>query len=410
MKSLDEAPFLDFLDPEFIADPAPVIDRLRAQSCLARTPIGVIVVEHAKVLALLADPRLRSSLLDFVRLQGLVDGPIYEAVSNSLLAVDGQDHTRLRKLVSRAFTPRSVERLRPSMRALAEELAGRFVPAGRCEFMGDFADHYPIQLICELLGVPREDHARFGQWSNAITWVLSLELVAHLQEVSEGFEGLGSYIEAFIEERRARPQDDLVTALIHAEDGGDRLSGPELRSLIASLLFAGYDTTRNQLGIGLFLFAQFPEQWRLLGRRPELAPNAVEEILRFMGTVTVAPRFAHERLEIGDYDVPAGTILSLSTAAANHDPAIHTRPELFDITVEREPPLTFGGGPHYCLGANLARAEMQEALRVLASRMPDVTLAGEVAWRPRTGIFGPTLLPLAFEAAPRLRLAAEPDA
>ena len=298
--------------------------------------------------------------------------------------------------MSRAFTPRSVERLRPAMRGLTEELAGRFASGGRCEFMADFADHYPIQLICELLGVPREDHDRFGRWSNAITWVLSLELLAHIDEVREGFEGLGAYIEAFIEERRARPQDDLVTALIQAEDGGDRLSPVELRSLIASLLFAGYDTTRNQLGIGLFLFAQFPEQWRLLGRQPELASNAVEEILRFQGTVAVAPRLAHERLEIDGYEVPAGTIVSLSTAAANHDPAVHTRPEVFDITVPREPPLTFGGGPHYCLGANLARAEMQEALGILSSCMPDVRVAGEVAWRPRTGIFGPTVLPLAF--------------
>jgi hypothetical protein len=399
MKSLDEAPYLDFFTPEFVANPAPVIDGIRRRSCLARTPIGVLVVEHAKVLELLGDPRLHSSLRDFVRLQGLVEGPVYDGVSNSLLAVDGEDHTRLRKLVSRAFTPRSVERLRPSMRALTEELAGRFAPAGRCEFMADFADRYPIQLICELLGVPRKDYALFGRWSNALTWVLSLEIGAHLEEVSAGFEGIGSYVEAFILERREKPEDDLVTALIQAEDGGDRLSGPELRSLIASLLFAGYDTTRNQLGIGLFVFTQFPEQWRLLGERPELAPKAVEEILRFQGTVGVAPRVAHERLEIGGYDVPAGTMVSLSTAAANHDPAVHASPERFDITVDREPPLTFGGGPHYCLGANLARAEMQEALAILARRMPDLRVAGDVTWRPRTGIFGPTLLPLAFGAA-----------
>ena len=396
MKSLDEAPYLDFLDPAFIADPAPAIERLRGEACLARTPIGVLVIEHAKVQALLADPRLRSSLLDFVRVQGLNDGPIFEAISKSLLAVDGDDHTRLRKLVSRAFTPRSVERLRPAMRALAGELADGFTATGRCEFMADFADHYPIQLICELLGVPREDHEQFGRWSNAITWVLSLELIAHLQEVSDGLVGLATYIESFIETRRARPQDDLVSALILAEDGGDRLSGPELRSLIASLLFAGYDTTRNQLGIALYLFTMFPEQWRLLRERPELAANAVEEILRFQGTVTVAPRVAFESLEIGEYHVPAGTIVSLSTAAANHDPAVHARPDVFDITVTREPPLTFGGGPHYCLGANLARAEMQEALALLARRMPDVRVEGEPTWRPRTGIFGPNRLPLAF--------------
>jgi len=399
MKSLDAAPYLDFFDPAFIADPAPLIDAIRRESPIARTPIGALVVEHATVVALLADARLHSSLLDFVRIQGLVDGPIYEALSMSILAVDGPDHTRLRKLVSRAFTPRSVERLRAAMRSLAEELADRFVPAGQCEFMTAFADHYPIQLICELLGVPRKDYALFGGWANALTWALSLELGAHLEEVSAGLIGIGTYIEEFIAERLVHPEDDLVTALIQAEDGGDRLSGPELRTLIASLLFAGYDTTRNQLGIGLFVFTQHPDQWRLLRAHPELTPKAVEEILRFQGTVNVAPRVAFEPLTIGDYDVPAGTIVSLSTAAANHDPAVHTAPERFDITADREPPLTFGGGPHYCLGANLARAEMQEALLVLARRMPDLRVAGEVTWRPRTGIFGPTALPLGFGAS-----------
>lgn len=398
MSSLDAAPYLDFFDPAFIADPAPLIDAIRSKAPLARTPIGVLVVEHAKVLELLGDARLHSSLLDFVRLQGVTDGPIYEAVATSLLAVDGPDHTRLRKLVSRAFTPRSVERLRPAMRSLAEELTDRFVATGHCEFMTAFADRYPIQLICELLGVPRKDYALFGGWANALTWVLSLEMTMHLQEVSEGLVGIGTYIENFIAERRVHPEDDLVTALIQAEDGGDRLSGPELRTLIASLLFAGYDTTRNQLAIGMFVFTQFPEQWKLLAARPELAPKAVDEILRFQGAVAVAPRVAFEPLTIGEYDIPAGTIVSLGTAAANHDPRVHAAPERFDITADREAPLTFGGGPHYCLGANLARAEMQEALVVLSQRMPDLRVDGEVSWRPRSGIFGPTTLPLAFGA------------
>src|SRR5215510_5938371 len=152
MKSLDDAPYLDFLTPEFEADPAAATEAVRAQSCLARTPIGAVVLQREKVQALLADPRLDSSLLAIVRLQGLTDGPIYDLLARALLSVDGEDHTRLRKLVSRAFTPRSVERLRPSMRALSEELVDRFAGAGRCEFMADFADHYPIQMICELLG------------------------------------------------------------------------------------------------------------------------------------------------------------------------------------------------------------------------------------------------------------------
>ena len=398
MKSIDDAPFLDIFSPDFLADPGPTMKDLRARSCLVRTAIGVLVIRHGNVLALLADARLRSSLADFLRVQGLTEGPIYDAVSTSILAIDGPDHTRLRKLVSRAFKPRAVEKLRPSMRALATELTDRFAARGQCEFMSDFADHYPIQLICELLGVPRQDYPLFGKWSNALTWVLSFQVLAHLEEVADGFVGLGTYIDQFIVERRAHPEDDLVTAMILAEDGGDRLSAAELRGLISALLFAGYDTTRNQLGIGLYLFTVFPEQWTVLRRRPELRERAVEDILRFQGTVNVAPRVAHTDLDIGEYHVPAGTIVSLSTASANHDPAAHASPERFDITTERpEPPLTFGGGQHYCLGANLARAEMQEALGVFADRMPELRLAGEATWRPRTGIFGPTRLPLAFD-------------
>jgi cytochrome P450 len=401
VKSIDDAPFLDFLSPEFEADPGAATDAVRTESCLARTAIGAVVVAHEQVQALLADPRLDSSLLAIVRLQGLTEGPIYELLSRALLSVDGEDHTRLRKLVSRAFTPRSVEALRPSMRALTHALVERIAPAGRCEFMTDFADHYPIQMICELLGVPKEDHERFGRWANGLTWVLSFELASRLPEIEEAFAGLAGYLEGFIDERRRAPRDDLVTRLIEAEDGGDRLSPIELRSMIGALLFAGYDTTRNQLGIAMWLFAEHQEQWRLLGERPDLAAATVEEVLRFLGTVAVAPRIAREELVVGDYLVPAGTLLTLSTGAANHDPAAHDRPGCFDIAApRREPPLTFGGGPHYCLGANLARAEMQEALAILARRLHDVAVDGEVAWRPRTGIFGPTALPLRFAAAP----------
>jgi cytochrome P450 len=364
-----------------------------------------MVVEHASVEAMLADSRLHSSLLPFVRMQGLSDGPILELLSRALLSVDGEDHTRLRKLVSRAFTPRSVEVLRPSMRALSTELVAGLAGTGRCEFMTDFADRYPIQMICELLGVPREDHERFGKWANGLTWLLSLEVGARMPEIEAAFLGLAGYLEEFIEERRRKPCDDLVTRLIQSEDGGDRLSPIELRSMIGALLFAGYDTTRNQLGIAMALFAQHPAQWKLLGDEPDRVNRAVEEVLRFMGTVTVAPRITCAEVELGGYRIPAGTLLTLSTGAANHDPAAHDRPQLFDISAERPlPPLTFGGGPHYCLGANLARAEMQEALVVLSQGMRQLELDGEVLWRPRTGIFGPTYLPLRFAATSQRRI------
>ncbi len=396
---LADAPFLDIFDPAFERDPASVITALRAQSWVVRTPLGALVIARDKVEALLGDPRLRSSLLDFARLQGVSEGPMYDMLALTLLAIDGPDHTRLRKLVSRAFTPRSIEKLRPAMTALVEQLVAGFAERGRCEFMAEFADQYPVQIVCELLGVPRKDHGDFARWSNALTWMLSLELRAHMDEVVEASAALASYIEAFIDERRRRPQDDLVTRLIEVEDGGDRLSLPELLSLIGSLLFAGYDTTRNQLGIAMTLFAQHPEQWALLARRPELVPAAVEEVVRYQGAVSVAPRFTDDEIVVDGCTFPAGTLIILSTASANHDPAAYVAPERFDVTAERAAPLTFGGGAHYCLGANLARAELQEALAILSRRLSNLRLDGEIRWRPRTGIFGPITLPLAFDRA-----------
>lgn len=238
-KRIDDAPYLDFFTPEFEADPAAVISVLRRQSVLVRTPIGVLVIARGEVETLLADVRLRSSLLDFVRLQGLHDGPMYDGLARTLLAVDGPDHTRLRKLVSRAFTPRAVEQLRPAMRELALALVGPLARRGRCEFMAGFADHYPVQIICELLGVPREDHEHFARWSNALTWVLSLELAAHLDEMREAYDAMSAYVETLIEQRRRQPREDLLTRLIEAEEGGDHLSLPELQSMVAGRVTPG---------------------------------------------------------------------------------------------------------------------------------------------------------------------------
>ncbi|MBV9285419.1 MAG: cytochrome P450, partial [Acidimicrobiia bacterium] len=169
-----------------------------------------------------------------------------------------------------------------------------------------------------------------------------------------------------------------------------------LRSLIIGLLFAGYDTTRNQLGLALWVFAHHPEQWALLADTPDLARRAVEEVMRFRGSVSTAPRLVAEDFEFDGYRLEAGTLLFLSTSAANHDPATYDQPDVFDITAERDPQLTFGGGPHFCLGAQLARAELQEALTLLAQRLPGLELDGEPTWRPNMGIFGPETLPIRF--------------
>jgi cytochrome P450 len=396
MQTLEDAPFLDIFAPGFQTDPMSFIESLRSQSQVVRTPIGGLVIGRAEVQALIADRRLRSSLLDLMRIQGVSEGPLFDSVSRSLLAVDGEDHTRLRKLVNRAFTPRAVDRHRGAMLDRLLPLVEQVRPRGRTEFMADVADHYPIQVMCDLLGVPAEDHEQFAQWNRSITWVLSFDLPAHREEAQQGMAGLHDYVLGLVTERRRHPKEDLVTELVQAEEEGDRLSDGELQTMIAGLLFAGYDTTRNQLGLAMWTFTDHPEQWALLADRPELAADAVEEIMRFRGAVGVAPRVVTEDIDVDGYHLPAGTLLLLDTAAANHDPSAYESPERLDIVAERQPQLTFGGGPHYCLGAALARAEMQEALPVLAKAMPHLALDGEPTWRPPLGIFGPESLPLRF--------------
>ena len=396
MKTIDDAPFLDIFSEEFQADAASVIDRVREASWLVRTPVGGLVIGREHVQSLMADRRLHSSLLDFMRLQGVTDGILHDRMRHSLLATEGEDHTRLRKLVSRAFTPRAVDPHRAVMRATLDALLAPVLPCGRCDFMVAIGDHYPIQVMCHLLGVPGDDHEDFAAWNNAITWALSFQLSAHREEAEWGMRHMDDYVAGLVALRRRDPRDDLVTALVQAEEEGDRLSDQELLSMIGGLLFAGYDTTRNQLGLAMWLFAEHPDQWALLAERDELAPRAVEEVMRVQGAVAVAPRVVVEDFELDGYRLGAGALLSLSTVSANHDPAVYEAPHSFDITAEREPQLTFGGGPHFCLGANLARAEMQEALPILARRMPVLELDGEPTWRPPFGIFGPETLPIRF--------------
>ncbi len=396
MRALEEAPYLDFLDPDLDVDLEGRFTELRLTTSVVRNPIGVSVIRHEQVRKLLSDPRLVSSIPHLVRLQGVTTGRLHDMISASVISIDGPDHTRLRRLVSRSFTPRAAASHRLAMSALVDELVDGFAADGRCEFVADFADHYPVQVICEVLGVPREDHAAFARWGDVLTYALSLELGAHRDEVEDAADGLYDYVERLIADRQVHPQDDLVTNLVEASDEGDRLGLLELFSMIGGLLFAGYDTTRNQLGQALFIFCQHPDQWALLGHRPELAGAAVDEVMRLVGAVSGIPRLTLTDVDVDGWAIPAGTLVFLSLASSNRDVEVYADPLSFDITAEREAHLTFGGGPHYCMGANLARAEMEEALAILARRLPDVRLDGEPTWRLGTGISGPSALPLAF--------------
>jgi cytochrome P450 len=284
------------------------------------------------------------------------------------------------------------------MRQLTTQLVDQFAGTGECEFVADFGDHYPVQVIAHLMGVPREDHPLFAKRGDTLTHLLSMEVYQYRAQIEVASDEMGAYLEALVAERRRQPRQDLVSELIAAQDGGDRLNDNELMTLLAGLLFAGYDTTRNQLAVAMTVFAERADDWAALAARPELAPAAVEEVMRTAGIVSVTPRIATEEAEIDGWRIPAGSVVMVSLAGANRDPAVYPDPGRFDMYAERpDGQVTFGGGAHHCLGANLARAEMQEALPLLARAMPNLRVAETPEWRsPLVGISGPTKLRLAF--------------
>jgi cytochrome P450 len=313
--------------------------------------------------------------------------------------MEGDEHSRLRRLVAPAFTPKAADRLRPFMREVVDRLLDAVVPQGRCELVADLCEPYPIPIICELLGAPKEDWKLFSAWATDIFRIFNGDIAGDLAKIRAAMEELDDYVRAMIAERRSRPADDLLSALIAAEEAGDRLTTDELVMMTEAVLMAGTDTTRNQLACAVAVFCDHPEQWAQLADDPSIAPRAVEESLRYLGAVRGTARFASEDIDYKDVRFPAGTLVAVSLASANMDPSVTPGdPEAFDITRQATvPQMTLGAGIHHCLGASLARAELQEALPLMARRMPNLRLDGELVWKPDTvGIWGPARLPIAF--------------
>ena len=366
---------------------------------LARMPMGYSVMRHEDVVALLRERRFHSALSLLGQMAGVVDEEFANRQQRSILAMEGDPHGRLRRLVAPAFTPKSADRLRPFMREVVDGLIEPFVETGRVELVGDVCEPYPIPIVCELLGAPKEDWKLFSAWATDIFRIFNGDIANDLPAIKAAMHELDDYVRAMIDERRSRPADDLLSDLIAAEEAGDRLSTDELVMMTEAVLMAGTDTTRNQLACAVALLTEYPDQWRLLAERPELAPTAVEECMRYLGAVRGTARIASEDIEYRDVVFPAGTLVAISLAGANRDPsAMGADAERFDITQKRPAQqMTFGSGIHHCLGASLARAELQEALPLLARRMPDLAVDGAIEWKPDTvGIWGPARLPLRF--------------
>lgn len=377
---------------------ARIVAAAAEQHWLARTPMGYLVSRYDDVVALLGERRFHSAISLIPQMQGLDDVELGdERRARSILALEGLEHNRLRRLVSPAFTPASTEKLRPFMGSVLNDLVDAVAGSGVTELVADVCEPYPIPIICELIGAPTQDWKLFSRLATDIFRIFNQNLAEDAATIRAASDELDAYLTEMIDDRRRDPRDDLLSRLIAVEEGGDRLTTEEMTTLVATLLLAGTDTTRNQLGCAVALFAEHPDQWALLAREPERAPAAVEEAMRHLGAVSGTIRFASEDIELNGVLFPQGTLVNASIAAANHD-ATWTDADRFDITAGRDAAqLTFGWGTHFCLGANLARAELQEALVLLATRMPHLQPAGEVTWKPDTfGIWGPAVLPLRF--------------
>jgi cytochrome P450 len=395
---------LDLPTIPFDAAHAQRVEMVRSQppdQWLTRSAFGYNVARYDDVVAMLRDKRWHSASARLPELMGITRQDFLDAQRGGILSSEGEVHTRLRRLVAPAFSPRAADRLKPFMREVMNQLIDPIAPTGRSEFVADVTEPYPIPIICELLGAPREDWQLFSRLASDVLEIFSEDLAQKLDLVLGAQRELDAYSERLIAARRSVPGEDLLTDLIAAEEAGDRLSTEELTMMVNAVIVGGTDTTRNQLGCSVWLFAQHPEQWALLAERPELAPRAVEETMRFFGAVRDTGRFASTDIEYRGVLFPAGTYVGMSLVASNRDDGVFADPDTFDITkpAADQPQLTFGSGIHYCLGASLARAELQEALPLLAQRMPNLRLGGDVTWKPDgAGIFGPAHMPITFDA------------
>ncbi|OBI92718.1 cytochrome P450 [Mycobacterium asiaticum] len=373
-----------------------LIKEARQQSPIALGPFGPEILTYDLVRSVLRDSRFAMPRGITLVVQGISSGPLWDRVCRLLISLDGAEHHRLRRLVSRAFTPKAAAQMRSACIEVITTLVDRYADVGRCDIVTDIARSYPIPIICQMLGAPREDWWLFSAWAADISKVFGGNVAGSESTILRAWEQLEAYIEALIASRQRSLTDDLISELIRAQ--GDGLTHEELVNLVAILLNAGTDTTRHQLAAAVQTLSEHPDQWQLLAEHPELAPQAVEELIRHTPISVGVVRVASEDVALEGISIPAGTVVVANTASANRDETVYHQPDRLDITrPEPKPMLTLGGGVHYCLGAHLARVELAEALRVITRRMANVRRTGPAPWRPPTEISGPTTLPIEFD-------------
>jgi len=369
------------------------LDALAQETWIARGAMGYAVLEREAGNEILRDKRFAFPALELLEMQGVTSGTIWDRTAEGLMVQTDEAHTRLRRLLMPAFSPRAIERLRPMLRQLITDLWAPVADTGECEFVTTLAEPLPSMAIAALLGTPG-DEKLLSKWSFLLQEVFKFRLDEVGDQVEQAYDDMRAYVHTKLVERRAAPGEDLISVI-----GATDLTDDECVTLVGSVISGGTDTTQAQLAHGLRLFAEHPEQWALLADNPSLAEQAVEEVLRYEPITPFTARLAREEVEVNGTVIPEGTVLFVCAATANRDPKEFEDAQSFDITKKREAaPMTFGFGAHFCIGHNLARAELAETFTYLAPRTKGLRVNGEVVFGPTTGIYGLDSLPLAFEA------------
>jgi cytochrome P450 len=401
--ALEGAP-LEFnpLDPAFIADPYPFYRRLRETAPVFKTPQGLwLVTRYDDVTFALRDKRFGKDFVgNLERRYGnlaRMEEPAVASLGRTMLVLDPPDHTRLRALVTKAFTARRVADMRPRIKALVDAQLDRVIDKGEMDVMRDLAHRLPVIVICDMLGIPEDHRAPFLAGSNVNGRILEPVPMSReeLDQANRNTQMAGAYFDQLCELRRREPRDDLTTELVRAEEAGDKLTAEELRANIGLLFGAGHETTTNLIGNGLLALHRHRDQWERLKADPSLIPNAVEELLRYDSSVQITGRVTNAEVEIGGVTLGATENVIALLGAANHDPAQYQDPDRLDVGRANVRPLSFGGGIHYCLGAQLARLEAELVFAALVERLPNIELPEKdaPAWRRSFTLRGLSKLP-----------------
>ncbi len=403
-QSAQAEPLFNPLSPAVIADPYPHYHRLRRLDPVHRSPLGFVVVSrHADVSQILRDKRFGKDFVGrMTRRFGAeaLEEPVYRSMRHWMLQQDPPDHTRLRGLVVKAFTARRVEDMRPRIQQIVDAALDRVAPQGRMDLIADFAFRLPVIVICEMLGIPKEEHEMFLLGARASGRLLDPVPLsrAEIDAANAGNLASAEYFRSLFELRRRQPGDDLTSELVQAEDEGAKLSNEELTANIILLFGAGHETTVNLIGNGLLALHRNLRELLRLQNDPSLVPNAIEELLRYNSSVQLSGRAALEDVEIGGVPVAKGESVLCLLGAANRDPAAYLDPDRLDVTRPNIRPLSFGGGIHFCLGAQLARIEAEVAIATLLRRLPKLKLddADHPDWRQTFVLRGLNRLPASW--------------